>query len=126
MRSRRDGYFQKMITDMDRKGIEFPPLTHLIDRAFSSPGAVAKHFLVTSRGAMTYRDLWNRMCCLNGLFQRLGLRPGDRVAVVSDDDHATITILLALIRAGLTVVLGDGKPAGDGAVDGFSGPPTQA
>ncbi len=109
MRPRRDGYFQKMITEMNRKCIEFPPLAHLIDRAFSRPEAEAKHFLVTSRGALTYRDLWNRMCCLNELFQRLGLRPGDRVAVASDDDHATITIILALIRAGLTVVLGDGR-----------------
>ncbi len=63
----------------------------------------------TSAGWLTYASLGAAMRRLNTAFRALGLAPGDRAAVFSQDDAAVVTLFFALLRAGITPVMGDGQ-----------------
>jgi long-chain acyl-CoA synthetase len=66
----------------------------------------AKRFVVGPR-LLTYGALSDRTRRLSTLFRELGLRRDDRAVIATDDDSATITIFLALLRSGITAVVLD-------------------
>jgi len=61
-------------------------------------------FMVGRGGSLSYGALAERVARLTTLFARLGLAPSDRVVVASRDDCAVVSLFLALLRNGLTVV----------------------
>ncbi len=70
-------------------------------------------FLTADKERLSYGALGDDMARLNNVFRQMGLSAGDRVAILSDDDVAVVTIFLALLRAGLTTVIGDGNSTPD-------------
>jgi len=54
--------------------------------------------------SISYRQLFDRIERLATLFERLELTCGDRVLIASENDAAVITIVLALLRCGITAV----------------------
>ena len=53
---------------------------------------------------LTYGELWDRTCRLAGGLQELGMRPGDRVAVVAGNCHRYLELYQAVPGAGLALV----------------------
>lgn len=71
-------------------------------QAWMRPDKVA---LVGSRERWTYRDLHDRVVRLSRAFRnRLGLEPGDRIAIYSGNCLEYLLVLLAASRAGLVLV----------------------
>lgn len=67
-------------------------------------GASRRPFLVVDGRTTDYGTMTLRLRRLFGLFARKGLRPGDRIAVLSRDASAVATLVLGAIRHGLAVV----------------------
>ena len=53
---------------------------------------------------LTYGEMWDRTCRLAGGLQELGMRPGDRVAVVAGNCHRYLELYQAVPGAGLALV----------------------
>ena len=87
------------------------------DKSPCAPGIVAAFagaesrgrstFIVDGHGELTFRETCLRIRKLAGLFERWGLKQGDRVVLASSEDRATSVIFLALMRCGLAPVLLD-------------------
>ena len=56
-------------------------------------------------GTLKYGEVVARLGRLTGLFVELGLAPGARVVLATDDDLALATIFVALLRNGITAVV---------------------
>jgi long-chain acyl-CoA synthetase len=66
----------------------------------------AKTYLAGARD-LSYGEVLERMRRLTSLFARMGLARDDRVVLSAKDDIAVITLFLALVRNGITVVMLD-------------------
>jgi len=67
-----------------------------------SCGRHADRVAVSFKGAgQTYRGLWSRSCRLANALLALGLRPGERVATLGDNNADSIEIVCGLALAGL-------------------------
>jgi len=78
------------------------PIEHIYD-SHKCNLAGSKIFLDGPQ-SITYRQLFDRIERLAMLFERLGLTFGDRVLIASVNDAAVSTIVLALLRCGITSV----------------------
>lgn len=72
-----------------------------------------RRFADFSDGPLTYAGLARDMRGLCAAFAALGLGVGSRAVVFSRHDRSTVTLFLALLRAGLTPVVGDGQATAD-------------
>jgi malonyl-CoA/methylmalonyl-CoA synthetase len=97
---------------------------HLFDRLFAAgdPGALA---IETTDRSYSYGDLVAETARLSAVLARLGVRPGDRVAVQVEKSAANLILYLAVLHAGavflplnsgytlaeLAFFLGDAEPA---------------
>ncbi|MEX1036418.1 MAG: AMP-binding protein [Sneathiella sp.] len=72
----------------------------------------AKEFADLANGPVSYEALARDMRCLGAAFAANGLVAGDRVLVASKDEGATVKLFLALLRAGMTPVIGDAELTG--------------
>lgn len=72
----------------------------------------AKEFAHLVNGSVSYGAIARDMRCLGAAFAENGLVPGDRVLIASQDEEATIKLFLALLRAGMTPVIGDAEITG--------------
>lgn len=77
-------------------------LTQLLDRNRQCHGE--RTALVDARRTLTWRELDERVQAIAGGLLRLGLRPGDRVAVVSKDRTEAVETYFALARVGAVFV----------------------
>lgn len=66
-----------------------------------------KPLLESQERSLTYAQLGSQMLRANALFATLGLKPGDRAALFSQDARVMVTLFFAMLRAGITPVLGD-------------------
>jgi acyl-CoA synthetase (AMP-forming)/AMP-acid ligase II len=66
-----------------------------------TPGEVA---LVSSSGKQTYAELWERVCRLSSSLARLGVRPGDRIALLMQNSRQYIELYQATALMGVAVV----------------------
>lgn len=57
--------------------------------------------------ALCYGELFDRVRRLASFFRNQKLSPGSRVVIASRDDRHVITLLIAMIRAGVTAVVAD-------------------
>jgi long-chain acyl-CoA synthetase len=80
-------------------------LAAAIDHSLSATKP-AKTYLAGAR-ELSYGEVGERLRRLTNLFRRMGLGRDDRVVLSSKDDIALITLFLALIRNGITVVVLD-------------------
>ena len=62
-----------------------------------------------TRVLRTYGETANRVACLAGALQRIGLKPGDRVAIVSRNSPDYLEALYAIWHAGLAAVPANAK-----------------
>src|SRR5262245_61263329 len=69
------------------------------------------HRLFANRVAMvsgdlrlTYAETWSRCCRLAGALTRLGVQPGERVAILASNSHQYLEVYLAVPAAGRVVV----------------------
>jgi len=60
--------------------------------------------IVSSAGAQTYAQLWRRVCRLGSALADIGLRPGDRIALLMQNSSRYIEIYHAAALMGLAVV----------------------
>ena len=97
---------------MPRQFSSAQSLVDAIDASLASANP-NQNFLTVGTEQLSYAALGERMARFNGLVRQMGLCVGDRVAILSDDDMAVVTIFFALLRAGLTAVVGDGKATPD-------------
>ena len=72
----------------------------------------SKEFAELANGAVSYETLTRDMRRLGAAFAEVGLGTGDRVLVASKDEGATVKLFLALLRAGMTPVIGDAEVTG--------------
>ena len=72
----------------------------------------SKEFAELANGAVSYETLTRDMRRLGAAFAEVGLGTGDRVLVASKDEGATVKLFLALLRAGMTPVIGDAEITG--------------
>ncbi len=81
-------------------------VSELVRRFDELQGSVkrSKPFVIGPR-KLTYGELFDRVGRLTTLYANLGLEPGDRVVVASEDDLTVITLFMSLLRNGLTAVL---------------------
>ena len=68
-----------------------------------------RRFATLPDGMLTYADLAREMHALGEDFAARGLEPGSRAVVISRHDRSAVTLYLALLRAGMTPVIGDGQ-----------------
>lgn len=62
-------------------------------------------YIVAESGTLSFGDVVARLPGLTGVFADMGLAPGARVVLSTDDDLALATIFIALLRNGLTAVV---------------------
>ena len=74
-----------------------------IDRRLSTHAA-RQPFLVVDGTLTDYATMADRLRRLFGLFAGMGLRPGDRIAILSRDVLAVSTLVLGALRSGIAVV----------------------
>ena len=72
----------------------------------------AKEFAGLANGPVSYEGLARDMRRLGAAFTSIGLGAGDRVLVASKYEGATVKLFLALLRAGMTPVIGDAEITG--------------
>jgi len=60
--------------------------------------------MVSEGGRLTYAETWSRCRRLAGVLTRLGVEPGDRVAVLALNSHWYLEIYLAVPASGRVVV----------------------
>lgn len=65
--------------------------------------------MMSPDGVLTYGNLKKRISKLRGLFGALGLTPGNRVVIASDNDETVVTVFFALLTSGLTAIISDGR-----------------
>jgi crotonobetaine/carnitine-CoA ligase len=84
----------------------YPPHTGTLASLLDSRAAVApeRECLVFEQRAMRYAELRERVGRAALLLQRRGVRPGDRVGVMSTNHPSTVVLLLALARIGAVMV----------------------
>jgi acyl-CoA synthetase (AMP-forming)/AMP-acid ligase II len=63
-----------------------------------------KTAIVSSLGAQTYAQLWSRVCRLSSALAGLGVRPGDRIALLMQNSSRYIEIYQAAALMGVAVV----------------------
>jgi len=56
--------------------------------------------LVSSLGTQTYSQLWSRVCRLSSALTRLGVKPGDRIALLMQNSSRYIELYLAAALMG--------------------------
>lgn len=87
--------------------MEYPTDVAAILNRLSDPAAQTGVFLETAERRVTYPELSRNLEKLTRLFTENHLRPGDRVLLSVADEADAATLLLALLRNGLTAVLLD-------------------
>jgi len=75
----------------------------LLDRA-AAAAVPAEPFLVVDGRTTTYGNLLDRIARLYGLFAAKGLKPGDRIGIVTTSVPDMAALLLAGLRSGLAVI----------------------
>src|SRR5260370_36612234 len=60
--------------------------------------------LVSSLGTQTYSQLWSRVCRLSSALTRLGVEPGDRIALLMQNSSCYIEVYQAAALMGVAVV----------------------
>ncbi len=85
--------------------IAFDAICRRIDRQLERGGD--KSFAELDDGPLTYAALARDIGRLGAGFAALGLATASRAVVFSRHDRSTVTLFLALLRAGLTPVVGD-------------------
>jgi long-chain acyl-CoA synthetase len=70
-------------------------------------------FAELADGPLSYATLAHDLRVLGAGFGALGLAAGSRAVVFSRHDRSTVTLFLALLRAGMTPVIGDGQATAD-------------
>ncbi|MBI5088863.1 MAG: AMP-binding protein, partial [Actinobacteria bacterium] len=60
--------------------------------------------VVSGDDRLTYAQTWARCCRLAGALQLLGLRSGDRVAIIAANSHRYLEVYYAVPAAGLVLV----------------------
>jgi len=60
--------------------------------------------LVSSLGTQTYSQLWSRVCRLSSALTRLGVEPGDRIALLMQNSSRYIEVYQAAALMGVAVV----------------------
>ena len=60
--------------------------------------------MIAGRASITIDQLWARARAVAGAFERLGVQPGDRIAIVLDKSIESITALFAALAAGAAYV----------------------
>ena len=63
-----------------------------------------KTAIVSSLGVQTYAQLWSRVCRLSSALAGLGVRPGDRIAMLMQNSSRYIEIYQAAALMGIAVV----------------------
>lgn len=82
--------------------LDISPIEQIYElRKSESPGS--KIFLESDQ-PLTYRQLFDRIERLAAVFDQLKVSRGDRVLIASENDSAVSTIVLALLRCGITAV----------------------
>ncbi len=89
----------------------FDTFCRRIDRQLAHGGD--KPFAAFDDGALSYAALASDIGRLGATFSALGLVAGDRAVLFSRHDRSTVTLFLALLRAGLTPVVGDAQATPD-------------
>ena len=64
-----------------------------------------REFIVAETGTLKFGEVVARLPRLTGVFADMGLAPGARVVLATDDDLALATIFIALLRNGITAVV---------------------
>ncbi|MEO1092681.1 MAG: long-chain fatty acid--CoA ligase, partial [Pseudomonadota bacterium] len=90
-----------------REGATALPLIDL--RAYARRDAAPA--LVDEHGALSFAELADRGRRVAGLLRNAGLEPSDRVALMTADPRAVITLAPAVVRAGMTLVVIDPEGA---------------
>lgn len=89
------------------------PFDHFCDNLnWRLEGNLEKKFADLANGSFSYGTLARDMRCLAAMFTANGLVTGDRVLVASRDEEAVVKLFLALLRAGITPVIGDAEITG--------------
>ncbi len=83
-----------------------PPLDSLL-RGLSSEQSAKAAFLVTPTRTVTYGELHDGIARTRGLFRRLGLNPGDRLAIATQDDLSLAQLYGACLLSGVVAVVLD-------------------
>ena len=82
--------------------------TTLVEAVWAHAHASASNNLISCRGAnpvqVTYRQLWQLSSAGKAGLRGAGIRPGDRVALVMDSSIDVIALILAVQRAGATLI----------------------
>src|SRR5260221_9270201 len=60
--------------------------------------------IVSSAGKQTYAQLWSRVCRLSSALAELGVRPGDRIALLMQNSDRYIEVYQAAALMGVAVV----------------------
>ena len=60
--------------------------------------------IVSEAGSLTYAALWSRVCRLANSLSRIGVRPGDRIAVLMQNSNRYLEIYNAAALMGVAVV----------------------
>ena len=78
----------------------------LVDGLLQSVAATPDHTAIRAGGtAWTYADLWDRSGRIGAaLLDRLGLRPGDRVGILGQNDPGYLAAYFGILRAGCVAV----------------------
>src|SRR6478736_1598118 len=66
-----------------------------------TPNKVA---IVSADGTQTYAQLWSRVCRLSSSLAELGVRPGDRIALLMQNSSRYIEVYQAAALMGVAVV----------------------
>lgn len=86
-------------------------IVELLDRAKLQPKKV---FAILHDGeTVTYGNLLSTVDKLSVIFQRLGLKQGDKIVLSTNDKRALVEITIACYRFGLTVILTDSNAKAD-------------
>ncbi len=68
-----------------------------------------KAFAITGEENLSYGTLSRAMEKISNWVQTVGLTQGDRVAIVSRNEQATMTLFLSFLRLGITAVIGNNQ-----------------
>jgi len=60
--------------------------------------------MVSGEARLTYAETWSRCCRLAGALTRLGVEPGDRVAILAANSHRYLEVYLAVPASGRVLV----------------------
>lgn len=83
----------------------------LRERALSQPGAVYARF---NGAPVTYREINGQASAFAAHLRKIGLKPGDRVAVMMRNSVATLAVVFGLAKAGVAWVPVNAQQRGEG------------